>query len=89
MTTTERAESVLENYRTFLEHAPAAGPAAPGLIGFVDVLGHFICSTCSGRIMGRGCSLAGPATPVWFDSPCGGFFQRLDACDLCGKGGGA
>ena len=85
----ETAGPVLDVYRRFIEHAPPPLPAAPGLIGFVDGLGHFLCSTCSGRIMARGCSMKGPVTPVWHHSPAGGFFERLDACDLCGEGGDA
>lgn len=69
--------------RSALEHAPKEpGPIADGLIGFA-MGGHFICSTCSGRLCGRGCShLLRGSQPVWKDDTP---IRPGWSCCLCGE----
>ena len=77
-TETSNSPSQLDLYREWIEHAPTdPGPSAPGLVGFTDGLGYYLCITCAGRIMARGCALQSPAAPVWDNSD--------DCCDLCGR----
>ena len=53
--------------RRNIEHAPPAHHIAPGFKGFelnVDDGKLYLCSNCSGRILGRGISLP-KAIPIW------------------------
>lgn len=49
----------------FLSGAPnEPGPLAPDLAGW-NVSAWFLCSSCAGRIMRRGCALPGTPVPVY------------------------
>lgn len=55
-----------------IEHAPASGPTAPGLVGLWvgEVFEEFyVCAPCVGRIIARGMGhLLKGGTQVWTDS---------------------
>lgn len=67
----------LDNLRTAIEHAPTdPGTLSPELAGWTTPAGLFICPTCAGRIMGRGCRLPYGTDPVWKR-------QLSDTCAIC------
>lgn len=71
--------SQLDIYKQQIEFAPIdPGAIASGLLGFVDAMGYFICSRCSGRLGLRGFQLKAPACPVWDTTD--------ETCAIC-KGG--
>jgi len=60
----------VKTLRRFLEHAPKdPGNIYNDLLGWQFEQTHFICATCAGRILARGCALPKDITPVWADSP--------------------
>ena len=67
--------------RNALEHAPKAKPVAvPSLRGWlVGEEQVFICNSCAGRIIDRGCHLPRPEEPVWDVLP-----EGCD-CQFCRK----
>lgn len=74
------ADELIALGKQWLEHSPPAKPGAPDLIGFSNPLA-FVCSECSGRILGRGCALGVLArNPVWK-----GDAVTVAACQLCEK----
>jgi hypothetical protein len=65
--------------RIAIEHAPASpGPIAADLLGWWTADGVYICSTCAGRIIARGCQLPRGVEAVWAGQPYG-------TCCTCGK----
>jgi len=75
------AEDTVDLLRRFVEHAPLAAsipPAADDLLGWRVPPGLYVCATCAGRIMARGCSLPDGSAPHWRDS--GG---AAGACCCC------
>ncbi len=60
--------------RQWLEHSPPATTSNPDIAGWKNPIQ--VCSTCAGRIIGRGCNLQLLATePVWKPDTV--------SCDLC------
>ena len=60
--------------KEFLEYAPKdPGRTADHLRGHWFNDGDYICSTCAGRLAGRGLMLPAGSIPVWDDTaePCG------------------
>lgn len=41
----------------FIEHAPPAKPVGTGLLGWFTPHGNYVCISCAGRIMDRGCRI--------------------------------
>lgn len=78
---------VLKTLKTQLEHAPANFPAPPpDLLGWTTPATQpywteflFVCPSCAGRIMARGCKLPKNSEPVWNDRECD------MKCCLCDK----
>lgn len=66
MTTTTQAETI-ETLRRFIEHAPASAATHPNLVGWWTPDNVYVCASCAGRIMARGCNLPQHSTPVWKD----------------------
>jgi hypothetical protein len=63
--------------RGFLANAPKdPGPIAPDLLGWCLPDYHYVCASCAGRIMARGCRLPAKSTPVWRGMAAG-------VCCLC------
>ena len=58
-----------------IAHAPVRplAPIASGLRGWWVGAGWYVCASCAGRLLDRGCALPAPAIPVWADEPepCG------------------
>ena len=64
------------NTETYLKNAIDGAPLTPGRIapdlrGWWTSDGYYLCASCAGRIMARGCKidLHGKAEPVWADLP--------------------
>ena len=68
--------------RTYIEHAPKdPGTIAEDLRGWtMPDTDEFVCATCAGRIMARGCRLPASAEPNWLDQP-----RPETACVCCQK----
>lgn len=65
--------------RTAIEHAPRdPGKLAPNLRGWFTPDGYYVCATCAGRIMARGCQLPRGSNPVWKDRP-----EPYGVCECC------
>lgn len=70
--------TTLDTLRRFIEHAPRdPGPMSTELAGWQSPE-LYLCATCAGRIMARGCRLPDGFDPVWDDQPHAG------ECCLCG-----
>ncbi len=64
--------------REQLANAPETAPANPALKGWWIGAGYFVCSSCAGRLMARGCKLPAPTEPVWIEP--GMIFGDCCAC---------
>ena len=81
-TTDSLLVSETERYlRRALDGAPPAQPVmVPAIRGWlVGPEQVFICNSCAGRIMDRGCHLPNPAEPIWDVLP-----EGCD-CQFCRK----
>jgi hypothetical protein len=71
--------------KEWIEHAPAdPGVIANGLVGWLDPEStpmNVFCSTCAGRLAGRGIMLPKNWIPVWSDSF---MLQHGKHCACCG-----
>lgn len=80
MSDTKTVPELVKLAKEFIANAPEYTPSpagAEGLMGFTGPIG-FICSTCSGRILKRGCNLKlFGDVPAWDKAPC--------ECAVCGK----
>lgn len=77
------AADQLRYLREAIEFAPRQPrqPVAAGLVGWWCGEGWYLCASCAGRIMDRGCSLPShpqQPEPVWSDQP-----ERKALCCLC------
>jgi hypothetical protein len=58
--------------RRAIEYAPRTIPApAEGLLGWWTPDGAFVCATCAGRVMARGCALPRGSEACWKEQPFG------------------
>ena len=61
----------VETLRRYLADAPATAPAGPpDLLGYWTADGYYVCTSCAGRILARGCTIPG-AEPCWVGQPYG------------------
>lgn len=68
-----------EYLRDAAKYAPKSpGQLAQNLRGWWTPAGWYVCATCAGRIMARGCAMPADITPVWKDKP-----EPYGVCAVC------
>lgn len=68
-----------DTLREHIEHAPRdPGPIAKNLRGWWTPDGYYVCASCAGRILARGCRLPRDSAPVWKDKP-----EPFGVCECC------
>ena len=75
-------KELIEIGKQWIEHAPTNGIRNPELVGWAGDI--FICESCAGRILARGCRLSELADcPVWRSQRKTLSELKELKCDIC------